>query len=321
MAQQDLKKLEKLNPELNKLFEIIDGTKGIQPLTQEQISLGTSVAREYYSYLSGTGEEYGKLALGVVDAATAAGRFALKHMKVVARKHGINEEQISRMHNEGVIYLAAKDVQMRMASLKDPIDNPVSEHDSKIIPDYHYEMFDLYKCTGCWTGTLFNKVGSPTDWKKITTGDTSLPNIHIQDYIQAYKEDRVVDGLKVREMVSNLVQVMDWEIRQNMDKREVKFGDKTFISSNPMPMGDTAFIIDFFNTDSAEMFSDVGIAILKGAGEDLANFFSNDQIKSIEDNKDINDMHQKYQEEQALPCCEVGEIEIDFCKVCHEEEL
>jgi hypothetical protein len=32
-------------------------------------------------------------------------------------------------------------------------------------------------------------------------------------------------------------------------------------------------------------------------------------------------MHQKYQEEQALPCCEAGEIKTDSCKLCYEVEL
>jgi hypothetical protein len=33
------------------------------------------------------------------------------------------------------------------------------------------------------------------------------------------------------------------------------------------------------------------------------------------------DMYQKYQGEQALPCCEVGEIETDLCKICYHGEL
>ena len=35
----------------------------------------------------------------------------------------------------------------------------------------------------------------------------------------------------------------------------------------------------------------------------------------------VTDMYQKYQEEQALPCCEAGEIKTDSCKLCYEEEL
>ena len=35
----------------------------------------------------------------------------------------------------------------------------------------------------------------------------------------------------------------------------------------------------------------------------------------------VTDMYQKYQEEQALPCCEAGEIKTDSCKLCYEVEL
>jgi len=203
----------------------------------------------------------------------------------------MGESDLLRLKNEIPIYLAGRDIQMRIDTLSKPNINPISEHISKKIPDYHYEGFAKLGCNElCWTATTFHKfAGDKTAWFKIATGEKSLPNMGLGNIVKSYKNNEIKDGFNAVDGVNSLARTLNYEADQNAKDHQITINGKTLNVIFDPNTADAIILNDHINTNSFRMLPTVLYNIITDAAKD--NTASSSDNKSLYNKFDYSANH------------------------------